>query len=74
MSTLDLKEEYDKKIDRTLYHRYEPAPAHVDNHPGMFTLLYPEDAHMAQLVVDGSVENIRKAVVKVHVSLVEESS
>ena len=71
VSTLDVKEEYNAEIDRALYHRYELAPAHVDNHPGMFTLLYPEDAHMAQLVVDGDVEDIVKAVVKVHVSLLE---
>ena len=73
-STLDIKEDYNEELDRALYHRYEPAPAHVDNHPAMFTLLYPEDAHMAQLVVDGETEDIVKAVVKVHVSLLEESS
>jgi YhcH/YjgK/YiaL family protein len=72
-STLDVKEAYDVEKDRTLYHRYEPAPAHVDNHPGMFTVLYPEDAHMPQLIVDGKVEVIVKAVVKVHVSLVEDA-
>ena len=69
VSTLDVKEAYDDVKDRTLYHRYEPAPAHVDNHPGMFTVLYPEDAHMPQLVVDGEVEVIVKAVVKIHLSL-----
>jgi YhcH/YjgK/YiaL family protein len=70
-STLDVKEEYNEEKDRTLYHRYEPAPAHVDNHPGMFAVLYPEDAHMPQLIVDGEAEVIVKAVVKIHLSLVE---
>jgi YhcH/YjgK/YiaL family protein len=73
-STLDIKEDYNEELDRVLYHRYEPAPAHVDNHPEMFTLLSPEDAHMAQLVVEGESEEIKKAVVKVHVSLLEEST
>jgi YhcH/YjgK/YiaL family protein len=74
VSTLDVSKEYDAKRERALYHRYEPAPAHVDNHPGMFTVLYPDDAHMAQLIVDGEAEEIMKAVVKVHVSLLEDQA
>lgn len=70
VNTLDVKESYNDEIDRALYHRYEPAPAHIDNHPGMFVVMYPDDAHMAQLIVDNQPEHITKAVVKVHVSLV----
>lgn len=70
VNTLDVKEPYDDESDRTLYHRHGPAPAHVDNHPGMFVVMYPGDAHMPQLIVDNRPERITKAVVKVHVSLV----
>lgn len=70
VNALEVKEPYNDEFDRALYHRYEPAPAHIDNHPGMFVVMYPGDAHMPQLIVGNEPEHITKAVVKVHVSLV----
>lgn len=67
--SLSEKQSYNDEKDRWLYHRNEPAPAHIDNYPGMFVVLYPQDAHMPQLVVNGQQEHITKAVVKIHLSL-----
>ena len=33
--------------------------------PGMFCVLFPEDAHLAQQIVGGTARDIRKAVVKI---------
>lgn len=69
IDALKEKMAYNTEKDRWLYHRNEPAPAHIDNRPGMFVVLYPEDGHMPQLVVGDDIEHITKAVVKIHLSL-----
>ncbi len=69
--SLDTKTEYNAENDVEFYHRYDPAPAQVNNVPGVFCVLYPDDAHGPQLWVDGHAEDIKKVVVKVHRSLLE---
>ena len=69
--TLDIHTEYNPENDAAFFHRYDPAPATVNNHPGMFVVLYPDDAHAPQLWASGEPEDIKKVVVKVHRSLVE---
>ena len=44
--SLEIKKPYDPKQDRTLYQNPVIAPVRVNNFPGFFTVLYPEDAHM----------------------------
>jgi YhcH/YjgK/YiaL family protein len=63
--SLARKVEYDPAKDVELWHRPGPPPARADMFPGMFCVLFPEDAHMAQQVVGGSAREIRKAVVKI---------
>ena len=70
-TSLDVKIEYNAENDAEFYHRYDPAPARVENHPGMFVVLYPDDAHAPQLWVEDTPEDIKKVVVKIHRSLVE---
>lgn len=41
----------------------------IDNHAGHFCVLWPQDAHMPQLRVDGF-EHVRKVVVKIPIDLV----
>ena len=68
--SLDVKNPYDKETDVELYHRPEVIPARVDVLPGMFGVFFPRDAHLAQQVVGGKREHIKKAVVKVDMDLI----
>lgn len=65
--TLERKQEYDPARDFELWHRPGPPPARADMYPGMFCVLFPEDAHLAQQIVGGAAQDIRKAVVKIRV-------
>jgi len=64
-SALEVTAAYDPDNDFTLYRRPGPAPATVDNHPGYFTVLFPDDAHLAQLCVGAEPAPVKKVVVKV---------
>ena len=68
--SLKLKTAYNETKDAEYYHRPGDAPMHIDNHPGYFTLLYPDDAHMPQLIVGDAPTLIKKVVIKVNVDLV----
>lgn len=70
--SLEIKTPYNADNDAEFYHRpaHAHAPARVDVHPGMFVVLFPEDAHMAQQIVGGTVKHMRKVVVKVRLDLV----
>ncbi len=72
---LETKTPYDADKDAMFHHRPAgTAPAHLEMKPGRFVILYPEDAHMCQLIVDGAVRSIKKVVVKVRLDLVKETS
>ncbi len=47
-----------------------PFLGHVVNHPGLCTILFPEDPHMPQLITGDQPVEILKAVVKLRVDLV----
>ncbi len=64
-NTLERKQEYDPGRDFELWRRPGPPPARADMVPGMFCVLFPEDAHLAQQLVGGVPCKIRKAVVKI---------
>lgn len=64
-SSLVRTHEYDPDKDVELWRRPGPPPARADMFPGMFCVLFPEDAHMAQQIVGGTAREIRKAVVKI---------
>lgn len=68
--SLARKQEYDAERDFELWHRPGPAPARADMFPGMFCVLFPEDAHMAQQIVGETPREIRKAVVKIRVDAI----
>ncbi len=65
LAGLEARTPYDEKKDRVLFRRPAIAPAHVDLHPGTFAVLFPEDAHMPQLIVGDHVQEVKKVVVKV---------
>ena len=62
---LEVKVPYDPDLDRTLYHRPEMAPVRINNFPGVFTVLYPFDAHMPKLMTADKPEMVKKVVIKV---------
>jgi YhcH/YjgK/YiaL family protein len=68
--SLQPKAPYDVEKDRFLYHRPPgPALASVDVLPGMFVVLFPEDAHMPQLITHRGDAEVKKVVVKVPMTL-----
>ena len=62
---LTVETPYDSAADVTFYRRPAPAPARVDVVPGSFVVLFPWDAHMPQLAVEGAPEMVKKVVVKI---------
>lgn len=67
-SDLTVSEDYSEKKDVVFYKWPGGAPAFTKNLSGAFTALWPDDAHMPQLLVD-DFEWVKKVVVKVPVSL-----
>lgn len=63
--TLARKQDYDPGRDFELWHRPGLPTVRADMVPGMFCVLFPEDAHLAQQIVGGVARDIRKAVVKI---------
>jgi YhcH/YjgK/YiaL family protein len=68
-AVLAVEKPYDAEKDVVFFTRPGEAPARVYNVPGRFTVLFPDDAHMAQQCGIGSPAPVKKVVVKVPVSL-----
>lgn len=69
-AVLTVKTPYDPKTDAEFYQTDAPFLGHVVNHPGLCTILFPEDPHMPQLITGDQPVEILKAVVKLRVDLV----
>ena len=69
--SLAVAQPYDAEKDVEFYHRQEPGPGRLDIGPGLFVALFPEDAHMATLMVGNRCESIKKVVVKVRADLLQ---
>jgi YhcH/YjgK/YiaL family protein len=67
--TLTPRAPYDAEKDVIFFERPGDAPARVNNTPGRITVLFPGDAHMAQLCGDAPPAPVKKVVVKVPVAL-----
>ena len=61
---LKIKEDYNSKIDRTLYYPSSIAPVRINNLPGFFSVFFPDDAHMPKLITNSKPEFVKKVVVK----------
>lgn len=68
INDLKVKIPYNEKADILFYENPEAVDYRVANYEGRFTLLFPEDAHMPKLNVQGF-EKVKKGVVKIPVSL-----
>jgi biofilm protein TabA len=69
---LTQKTAYNEERDVLFFHPPAEKPSAVCNRPGRFSVFFPEDAHMPKLITDGTSESVKKAVVKVPVSLLPE--
>lgn len=72
-AVLEVKTPYDSEKDRTLFHRTGAPVARLNNFPGFFTVLFPNDAHMPQLMTGNEPETVKKVVVKLRVALLGEN-
>lgn len=63
------KAPYDAEKDVVFFERPEGLRVRLHNVPGRFTVLFPNDAHMAQLCGREGPAPVRKVVVKVPVAL-----
>lgn len=66
-ATLSVTKPYDAESDAAMYKRPGPSPAKVINAPGMFTVLFPQDAHIPGQHPESAPEDVKKVVVKVKV-------
>jgi len=71
---LEVKVAYDHDQDRTFYHRPDLFPVRINNFPGYFTVLYPDDAHMPRMMTAKSPEMVKKVVVKMRRTLLLENN
>ena len=77
-SALEIDTPYHEGKDVTFYEKTAPQSdnpiqpsARVDVYPGTFVALFPEDAHMPQLMLGtGGVSTIKKVVIKVSLNLI----
>lgn len=64
---------YHSETDVEFYATPNTSPAKVDVRPGLFVALFPNDAHMPQLIVDDTSKQVKKVVVKVRRTYFSES-
>jgi biofilm protein TabA len=65
---LDVSEKYSNERDVAFYKYPSSPPAFTSNFCGYFTALWPEDAHMPQIKING-ISEVKKVVVKVPIDL-----
>lgn len=66
---LSVRTPYDASKDVAFYHMLSCGHTRVTVTPQSFVMLYPNDAHMAGLVVEGRAEMVKKVVVKIRANL-----
>ncbi|OPZ11158.1 MAG: hypothetical protein BWZ10_02238 [candidate division BRC1 bacterium ADurb.BinA364] len=66
---LEVKSAYDQENDVVFYVTPERSFGRVFLMPGMFAVLFPDDAHMPQLRVPGE-DSVKKVVIKIRHALV----
>lgn len=71
-SALTIKTPYNSDSDAVFFERPPLQPVRIYNQPGMFTVLFPQDAHAPQLMAGNAPETVKKVVVKVRLSALQE--
>ncbi len=67
--TLEVKTPYDAIKEAALYKRNVRGQVIVDIYPETFLMLYPNDAHLAGVMIGDTSESVKKVVVKIRKSL-----
>lgn len=66
---LEINDYYDALKEATFYKRNASGEVRVDIYPGTFLMLYPNDAHLAGVIIGDSSKSVKKVVVKIRKSL-----
>ncbi|MCA9431493.1 MAG: YhcH/YjgK/YiaL family protein [Candidatus Omnitrophica bacterium] len=66
---LETKDPYDSEKDVEFFNPPSKEVGRIDVHPGTFVVLFPEDAHMPQLMTGSEPETVKKVVIKMRVDL-----
>ena len=66
---LETKDPYDAEKDFEFFHPPKTEIARANVFPGTFVTLFPEDAHMPQLMTVESPETVKKVVIKMRLDL-----
>lgn len=66
---LNVSAAYDNEKDVEFFNRLAVGMQPLLMQPGYFAIFYPQDGHLPQLHATGTVSNIKKAVMKVSVEL-----
>lgn len=68
-SALNVEAAYDKEQDVEFFEETIPSYLFVDNQPGRFSMIFPEEAHRPQISVNGKNEVVKKFVIKIRKDL-----
>ncbi len=68
-AALTVETPYNPEKDVVFFHKSAVPAARIDNIPGQFTVLFPQDAHMPQLMTGATPETVKKVVVKFRAAL-----
>ena len=66
---LETRDPYDAEKDVEFFHPPAQEVARVDVFPGTFVVLFPEDAHMPQLITGEEPVTVKKVVIKMRTDL-----
>ena len=66
---LEVETPYDASKDVVLYNRPHQVQARIDLSPGTFAALFPQDAHLPQIIAGNAPELVKKVVIKMKLSL-----
>ncbi len=66
-NTLRVQKPYDAENDCALFERLGPGPGRVEIRPGVFMVLFPNDAHAPGIAAGQTPQAVKKVVVKVPV-------
>jgi len=70
-ATLTVKTPYNPESDALFFERPENGAIRITNRPGIFTVLFPQDAHAPQLRCDATPGWVKKVVVKVKLTALQ---
>ena len=70
-ATLTVKTPYNPESDVLFFERPVNGAIRIINRPGIFTVLFPRDAHAPQLMHGATPDHVKKVVVKVNLAAVQ---